>query len=92
MRAEGIAGLSNVIQPGADDWLVTLRLYDGSMVTRRVNPGRVSEDFAVRAAIRAQRLKPADVADVWVRRAGEERRVVVETDGFQELLKRARRA
>lgn len=91
MRAEGIEGLSHLIQPGADDWLVTLRLYDGAVVTRRVNPGRVSEEFAVRAAMRAQRLKPTEVADVWIRRAGEEKRIVVETDGFQELLKRARR-
>lgn len=92
MRAEGIEGLANVIQPGADDWLVTLRLFAGGIVTRRVNPGRVSEDFAVRAAMRAEKLKPADVAEVIIRRAGEERRIVVETDGFQELLKRARRA
>ena len=91
-RAEGLEDLSEVIAPGADDWLVTLRLRSGSVVTRRVNPGRISEEFAVRAAVRAQRVKPEDVLDVEIRRAGEEKRIVVETDGFQELLKRARRA
>jgi hypothetical protein len=92
MRPEGLEGISKVIAPGADDWLVTLRLRSGAIVTRRVTPGRVSEEFAVRAAMRAQSARPADVLDVEIRRAGEEKRIVVETDGFQELLKRARRA
>ena len=84
--------VSKVIAPGADDWIVTLRLRSGEVVTRRVNPGRISEETAVRFAMRAQQVKPADVADVWIRRASEEKRIVVESDDFQELLKRARRA
>lgn len=87
-----LEGVSKVIAPGADDWLVTLLLRSGEVVTRRVNPGRISEETAVRFAMRAQRVKPEDVADVWIRRAGEEKRIVVENDDFQELLKRARRA
>ena len=84
--------VSKVIAPGADDWIVTLRLRSGEVITRRVNPGRISEETAVLFAMRAQRVKPEDVADLEVRRAGEEKRIVVESDDFQELLKRARRA
>lgn len=91
MPVDGLSSVARVITPGADDWIVTLCLHSGAVVNRRVTPGRIAEVQAVRAAMQSQSVRPCHVADVIIRRAGEEKKIVVETDEFQELLKRAKR-
>jgi hypothetical protein len=82
--------VQQVATPQADDWIVTLKLRSGGIVTRRVTPGRIDAEFALRCALRAQGVKPQEVLDAEIRRAGAARVVVPVDDGFADLMRRAR--
>jgi len=83
--------VQQVAVPQSDDWVVTLRLRAGGIVTRRVTPGRIDAEFALRCALRAQGLRPEEVSDAEIRRVGVARVVVPVDDGFADLMRRASR-
>jgi hypothetical protein len=83
--------VQQVATPQADDWIVTLKLRSGGIVTRRVTPGRIDAEFALRCALRAQGLKPHEVVDAEMRRAGVARIYAPSDDGFADLMRRSSR-
>jgi hypothetical protein len=76
--------------PSESDWLVTLVLRDGAVRTRRVSPGTVSEENAVRFAVLSERLAAKEIDGWSIRRVGD-RRVSAPDDPFAELLRRRMR-
>jgi len=73
----GFAQAASVIVPSGDDWLVTVCLRNRRVWTRRVSPGTMTEDEAIRTALLAQGVRKTDVADCSVRRVGDQRRLEV---------------
>lgn len=76
-----------LFQPDESDWLVTLILRCGTVRTRRVSPGRVSEEQAVKSAVAAERLAPRDIDGWSIRRVGD-RRIAAPDDPFAEMMRR----
>ena len=82
-----IPAAASLFSPDESDGLVTMILTSGVVRTRRVSPGRVSEELAVRSAVAAERLDPRDI-DAWsIRRVGD-RRIAAPDDSFAEMMRR----
>ncbi len=76
--------------PSDTDWIVTLVTVDGRVVNRRIAPGRIDEETAVRAAMNASEIFLKDLDSYSVRRASD-RSLVTNGDEFlAELRKRKR--
>lgn len=73
-----------LFSPSSSDWVVALALKDGSTITRRVSPGRVDEDIAIRYAMAASEVSLAMLDFYTVRRA-EDRTLTTETNGDEFL-------
>jgi hypothetical protein len=76
--------------PSESDWIVTLVLRDGTARTRRVSPGTVSEEHAVRCAVMSERVDLKGIDGWSIRRVGD-KRVAAPDDAFAELLRRRMR-
>ena len=81
-----------LFQPSDSDWVVTLVVKTGDVISRRVAPGRVSEEAAVRAAMCASMIDMCNLETYSIRRA-EDRSLTIETNGdsFLEMLRRKRK-
>jgi hypothetical protein len=86
-RPEEVMGMFG---PSDTDWIVTLVTVDGRVVNRRIAPGRIDEESAVRVAMNASEIFLKDLDSYSVRRAAD-RSLVTNGDEFlAELRKRKR--
>lgn len=77
--------------PSESDWIVTLIRKDGGIVTRRIAPGRISEEMAVRAAMNASEILLSDLDAFTIRRASD-RSIEENGDQFLAELWKKRKA
>jgi hypothetical protein len=80
----------STFQPDGDDWIVSLRFKDGTVETRRLTPGRITERQALSFAINASGRLVEEVEDATLMRAGAQTRAVQEasTADFERLVQR----
>lgn len=85
--------VARVIGSSPDDWLVTLCLRDGTVRTRRIAPGQITDDAALKLTLQIDKVNPADVADAHVRRVSQDREIHTERleETLGQLLERMRR-
>lgn len=76
--------------PSDQDWIVTLVTKDGRVVNRRVSPGKIEEEAAVRFAMCASEIMLADLDSFSVRRACD-RSLVTNGDEFLAELRKKKR-
>lgn len=75
--------------PSGSDWITTVRTRDGRVINRRICPGTIAEEDAVRLSVHASDLSPSDIADVSVRRASDARILTERVDDeFKALMGR----
>lgn len=88
MRASEATEVIGILGPSDSDWIVTLVTKDGRVVTRRMTPGRISEEQAVRFAMNASEILLSNLDYFTVRRASD-RSLVENGDQFlAELWKK----
>ena len=76
--------------PSESDWIVTLVAKGGKISSRRVTPGTIDEESAVRVAMNASEMKLADLDCYSVRRAAD-RSLVTNGDDFLATLRAKKR-
>lgn len=76
--------------PSEADWIVTLVAKGGKITSRRVTPGTIDEESAVRVAMNASEMKLADLDCYSVRRAAD-RSLVTNGDDFLASLRAKKR-
>jgi hypothetical protein len=86
MSAETIA----LFSPGASDWIITLQTMDGRRITRRVSPGKLDEETAVRYALAASSVHISHL-DYYMARRADDRSLVTNGDEFIAALRAKRR-
>ena len=91
MRAAEAAEVIGILGPSDSDWIVTLTTKDGATVTRRVTPGRISEEQAVRFAMNASEILLVNLECFSIRRASD-RSLVENGDQFLAELWKRRKA
>lgn len=93
MQGASFGEVLSVMGPSGADWIVTLHFHDGKVETRRVTPGRVTDEQAFRYALAASGRPFAAVKDAEIRRAGDAPRAVIEKadDDIARMVARARR-
>ena len=93
MQGATFGEVVSVMGPSGSDWIVTLHFHDGKVETRRVTPGRVTDEQAFRYALAASGRPFAAVTDAEIRRAGDAPRAVIEKadEDIARMVARARR-
>lgn len=86
MSAETIA----LFSPGSSDWIVTLQTKDGRRITRRISPGKIDEETAVRSALNASALRLVEL-DYYMARRADDRSLVANGEEFLAALRAKRR-
>lgn len=86
MSAETIA----LFAPGSSDWIVTLQTKDGRRITRRISPGKIDEETAVKCALNASEITLANL-DFYMARRADDRSLVTNGDEFLAALRAKRR-
>jgi hypothetical protein len=86
MSSETIA----LFSPGSSDWIVTLQTKDGRRISRRISPGRMDEESAVRCALNASAIVLSDL-DYYMARRADDRSLVTNGDEFIAALRAKRR-
>ena len=71
MSFASAAEVMGLFGPSESDWVVTLIRKDGGVVTRRIAPGRISEEMAVRAAMNASEVMLSNLEAFTIRRASD---------------------
>jgi hypothetical protein len=79
--------------PCGADWIVAIHFKDGTVETRRVTPGRVTDEQAFRYALAASGRPLSMVRDATIRRAQDGPRSVVEQadEDIARIVAQARR-
>ena len=72
--------------PSDSDWIVTIVTKAGKIISRRVSPGRLEEETAVRVAMSASEISIGDLDSYTIRRAAD-RSLAVNGDEFLAHLK-----
>ncbi len=73
-----------LFSPSASDWVITLTLKTGAVITRRLSPGRIDEETAVRCAMSASEVS-LGMLDFYAARRAEDRTLTIETNGDEYL-------
>lgn len=76
--------------PSESDWIVTLVTKAGKIISRRVSPGRLDEESAVRVALNASEVSLANLDCYSIRRAAD-RSLVTNGDEFLAELRAKKR-
>lgn len=86
----GFAQAASVFTPNGDDWIVTVVMRSRRIWTRRISPGTMPEQEAVRLALLANGTKPVEVHDISVRRVGDQAKLEIAPadDPLARLLRR----
>jgi hypothetical protein len=82
------AQVAEVFAPSDSDWVITIAYRDGVVRSRRINPGRITEEQAVNFALAADRRTVHEIASVQARRASDVAVVATGADGFLERMRR----
>lgn len=85
--------VARVIGSSPDDWLVTLFLRDGTVRTRRIAPGQMTDESALKLTLQIDKVRPDEVVDAHVRRVSQDREIHTERleETLAQLLERMRR-
>ena len=86
MSTETIA----LFAPGSSDWIVTIQSKDGRRITRRISPGKIDEEAAVKCALNASEITLANL-DFYMARRADDRSLVTNGDEFLAALRAKRR-
>lgn len=75
----GLNGImaASIVAPSDDDWCVRFRFKDGSTAVRRVSPGRIAVEIAIRRATMSLKGRASEVVDCDVFRYAETKRLVI---------------
>jgi hypothetical protein len=86
MSADTIA----LFSPGSSDWIVTLQTKDGRRITRRISPGKIDEETAVKCALNSSEVTLANL-DFYMARRADDRSLVANGEEFLAALRAKRR-
>jgi hypothetical protein len=91
MLLSSTAEVVGLFTPDADDWVVALHFRDGTVETRRVSPGRLTERQALGYAIAASGRLVAEVSDARLTRVGNASSEVQQrsSEDFERLVARS---
>lgn len=80
----------SLFSPSGSDWIISIVTKDGRRISRRVSPGRIDEETAVRSALNASEVKLVDL-DYYTARRVDDRSIVTNGDEFLAALRAKRR-
>lgn len=80
--------VAEAFEPSDSDWVISILYADGTLRNRRISPGRITEEQAIRFALASDRRPISDAVRIEARRASDRRIVTDSADGFLERLRR----
>jgi hypothetical protein len=83
-----LGSASEVFEPSDSDWVICIWYADGTVMNRRISPGRITEEQAISYAIASDGKGVKDATRIETRRASDRGVVLSGADSFIDRLRR----